>query len=166
MLERLIRLELAEVDTGPARDQRHRAFVADPGLVFLELGFGLGVGLAEDHRLQVEDKYLRRIAPGLGGTTADVGHGLLQQHFGGRSDEHALGMLGGELLAATRCPGLIQHGRALRRRFAEMNARHLEMFSDVSNLMDLARVAEDSPLAIAQDRALFPAAFPELVADL
>src|SRR5471032_1438570 len=47
-----------------------------------------------------------------------------------------------------------------------MNARHLEMFSDVSNLMDLARVAEDSPLAIAQDRALFPAAFPELVADL
>ncbi|MNI47812.1 hypothetical protein D3C73_1023480 [compost metagenome] len=75
-------------------------------------------------------------------------------------------MLGSELLAAARCASLVQHWRALRRGFAQVDARHLEVFAAVANLMDFARVAENPSLAIAQDRAVFPAAFPELVANL
>ena len=166
MFERLIRLELTEIDPGPARNQCHRAFVTDPGFVFLELGLGLGVGLAEDHGLQVEDQDLLRIAPRFRRTTADVGHGLFQQHFRRCRHEHAFGMFGGKLLAATRCAGLIQHGRALRRRFAKVNARHLEVFADVLDFVDFARIAEDPALAIAQDCTLLPTAFPEFVANL
>ena len=75
-------------------------------------------------------------------------------------------MFSGELFAPTRCTRLIQHGRALRRRFTEVNAGHLEVFSDVADFMDFARVAENPTLTIPQDRALLPTAFPELVANL
>jgi hypothetical protein len=47
-----------------------------------------------------------------------------------------------------------------------VNTRHLEVFAEVLNLVDLARIAENPPLAVTQDGALFPAALPEFVANL
>ncbi|MNF81617.1 hypothetical protein D3C84_638970 [compost metagenome] len=47
-----------------------------------------------------------------------------------------------------------------------MNARHLEVFADVLDFVDFARITENPTLAIAQDGALFPTAFPQLVANL
>ncbi len=166
MPQRFVRLELAEVDPGPAGDQRHGALVTDVGFVFLELGLGLGVGFAEDHGLQVENQDAVGIPARLGRAPTDIGHDLLQQHLGRRGDEHAFGMLGGELLAPARRTGLVEHRCTLRRRLAQVNAGHLEVFAQVLDLVDLARIAEQLALAIAQDRAVFPTAFPELVADL
>ncbi|MNV84529.1 hypothetical protein D3C71_1784080 [compost metagenome] len=47
-----------------------------------------------------------------------------------------------------------------------MDARHLEVFADVLDLVDLARIAENPPFAITQNGALFPAALPQFVANL
>ena len=164
--QHLVRPILAEVDPGPAGDQRQGPFVADEGAVFVELGPGLGVGFAQHHRLQVEHQYLARIAAGLGDALADVGDRLLEHGLRWRGDEHALGVLGGEALATTRRAGLVEHRRALRRRFAEMDAGYLEVLADMADLVNLAWVAEDPSATVAEHRAVLPTAFEELVEHL
>ena len=47
-----------------------------------------------------------------------------------------------------------------------MDTGHLKMFTDVLNLMNFAWVTENPPLTVTQDRAVFPAPFPEFVANL
>jgi hypothetical protein len=47
-----------------------------------------------------------------------------------------------------------------------VDAWYLEVFADVLDLVDLARVAEHPALAVTQDRAVFPTALPQLVANL
>lgn len=63
ILQHLIRLILAEIDPRPAGEQRQRAFIADVLLIFLPLRLCLAVGVADNHRLQVEDQDAVRIAP-------------------------------------------------------------------------------------------------------
>ena len=79
---------------------------------------------------------------------------------------NALGVLGGEALATTRRAGLVEHRRALRRRFAEMDAGYLEVLADMADLVNLARVAEDPSATVAEHRAVLPTAFEELVEHL
>ena len=84
-------------------------------------GSRLGFGAAEDDRHHAEHQDLGGVAAGLGGRLADRRHAR-RDHLGRRSrHEHAFGVLGGELPSARRGAGLIQHGGALRRRFAEVN---------------------------------------------
>ena len=72
-------------------------------------------------------------------------------------------MLGGELPSARRGAGLIQHRRALRRRFAQVNGVDAVIVSLVPDAMHLRRIGEDAARAIAQRRIVLPASFPELV---
>ena len=116
--------------------------------------------------MQVEDQDFCRIAARLGSTPTDIADSFFQQDLGRRGDKHAFGLLGSKLAATTGSAGLIQQRRALGRGFAQVNTRHLEVFADMADLMNLARVAEYPPLAIAQDCPLLPAAFPQLVANL
>ena len=72
----------------------------------------------------------------------------------------------GELPAARRGAGLIQHRRALRRRLAEMNGVEPVIVALVLDAMHLRRIGEDAARAIAQHRVVLPASFPELVDQL
>ena len=49
--QHLVRPELAEIDTGPAGDQRQRTFEGCVFAVFVELPLCLGIRLAENFRL-------------------------------------------------------------------------------------------------------------------
>ncbi|MCY1239899.1 hypothetical protein D9M72_527170 [compost metagenome] len=64
MAQRFVRGKLAEIDTRPAGDQRQSAFVGDVLAVLVELLLRLGIGFAEDHRLQIEGKDFARVATG------------------------------------------------------------------------------------------------------
>ena len=72
-------------------------------------------------------------------------------------------MLGGELPAARRRAGLIEHGGALRRRLAEMNGIQPVMVTLVSDPMHLGGIGENAAGPIAQRGVVLPASFPELV---
>ena len=74
-------------------------------------------------------------------------------------------MLSGELAPARRGPGLVEHGRALRRGLAEMDGVEAKVLSLVLDAMDFFRIGENAARAIAQRRIVFPASFPELVDD-
>ena len=113
--------------------------------------------------MQVENQNAARVAPGFGGATANIRYRLFEQHFRRRGDKHALGVPGGKLLPAARRPGLIEHRRALRRRFAEVDPRHGEEVTLMIDRMNFLRIAEDPALAIAQHRAIFPAPFQQLI---
>ena len=90
-----------------------------------------------------------------------------RDHLGrGSRHEDAFGMLCGELAAARRGAGLIQHRRALRRRLAEMNRIQAVIFALVPDAVHLGRIGEDAARAIAQRRVVVPAPLPELVDDL
>src|SRR4029453_16726953 len=65
-----------------------------------------------------------------------------------------------------RGPGLVEQRRALRRRLAEVIAGDLEELALVPDLVNLLRPGEDAPRAIADDRALLPAALEQLVENL
>src|SRR5579859_1779304 len=75
-------------------------------------------------------------------------------------------MLRGELTPARRGPGLIEHGRALRRGLAEMNGIKAKILSLVVDAMNFRRVGKNAARAVAQCRVMFPASFPELVDDI
>ena len=47
-----------------------------------------------------------------------------------------------------------------------MDARDLEIAALVADRMDLRRIGEDAPGAVAKNRIILPASFPQLVADL
>src|SRR5882724_7614214 len=72
-------------------------------------------------------------------------------------------MLGSELASARRGAGLIKHGRALWRRFAEVNGIDPVIVSLMLDAMYFCGIGEDAACAIAQRRVVFPASFPELV---
>ena len=163
ILQHLIRLILAEIDPRPAGEQRQRAFIADVLLIFLPLRLCLAVGVADNHRLQVEDQDAVRIAPRLSCPAANIRHRLLQQHLRRRCDEDAFGMAGGELFAAAGRPRLIQHRRALRGWLAEVDPRHGKELSLMVNGMDFPRIAEDLPLSVAQYRPILPASLQQLI---
>jgi hypothetical protein len=59
-------------------------------------------------------------------------------------------MLGGKGLAAG-CASLEQHRRALRRGFAQVIARHLEVFA-LADFMHFFRVGENAAFAVAHYR--------------
>src|ERR1700689_5445530 len=75
-------------------------------------------------------------------------------------------MFPGEAPAPCRSARLIKHRRTLRRGLAKVDAGHLEVPAFMADRMDLVRIGEDAPGAVAQHRAVLPASFPQLVADL
>ena len=103
------------------------------------------------------------LRPALRGEFADR-RDARRDDLGRRSrHEHAFGVLGGELPSARRGAGLIQHRRALRRRFAEVNGVEPVVVALVPDAMHLRRIGEDAARAVAQHGVVLPAAFPELV---
>ena len=79
--------------------------------------------------------------------------------------EDAFGMRRGELAAAGRRAGLIQHRRPLRRRLGQVDRIHLVVSAVMPHAMDLGRIGENSIGLVAQHRAVFPAGLPQLVDD-
>lgn len=77
--------------------------------------------------------------------------------------EHAFGMLRGELDAARRRTGLVQHRRALRRRLAQMNRVDRVIRPVVAHAAHLVGPREHARVAVADHRVVVPAPFPQLV---
>ena len=75
-------------------------------------------------------------------------------------------MLARELLPAAGCARLENHGGALGAGFGQTRTRHAEVLTLVLNRVHLGGVCVDTLLAVFDDRAVFPGAFPELVADI
>ena len=75
-------------------------------------------------------------------------------------------MLRGELPAARRGAGLVQHRRALRRGLGEMDRVEAIVGALMGDAMHLRRIGEDAARAIADRGVVLPASFPELVDDL
>ena len=82
------------------------------------------------------------------------------------ADEHSLSVLTGELLTAAGCASLENHGGALRARLGQGDAGHGEVLALVANRVNLGGVSVDAALAVLDDCAVFPGAFPQLVACL
>ncbi|MPL90041.1 hypothetical protein SDC9_36086 [bioreactor metagenome] len=166
LLHRVGRRIGAEVDAGPARHQHKRPVIGGMALIFLVFRPRLRVGLGGDDRRHRVDQHLLRVAPGGGGAGADLAHIGLGRRFQRRRDEHAFGVLGGEGLARARGAGLEQHRGALRRGFAQVIARHVEIAALVADLVDLRGVCEQAAAAVAQHGAILPAALQQLVEHL
>src|SRR6202167_4648244 len=75
-------------------------------------------------------------------------------------------MFPGEAPAPRRSARLIKHRRTLRRGLAKVDAGHLEVPAFMADRVDLVRIGKHAPSPIAQHRAVLPASFPRLVADL
>src|SRR3984957_5578696 len=146
--------------------RQKRAVEIDILFVVLVFRFCLGVRLIDDHGLQIEDEYASRIATRGCDAFADRGHGLLKNGLRRGRDEDALGVLAGEAAPARRSARLIKHWRSLWRGLAEMDARDLEIAALMADGMDLCRIGEDAPSAVAEHRIVLPTSFPQLVADL
>ena len=83
----------------------------------------------------------------------------------GARREDAFRMPGSERFSRSRCAGLVEQRRALRRRLAQVIAGNVEVFPLVTDLMHLLGIGEDALLAVADDGALLPAALEQLVED-
>ncbi len=81
MLQNLIGLVLAEVNAGPAGDQRQRPLIADVAFVLLPFGLRRFIRLIDNHRLQVKDQDAARVTPGRCGTLTNICHGFFQQNL-------------------------------------------------------------------------------------
>src|SRR5262249_14288554 len=63
------------------------------------------------------------------------------------------------------CSSLIEHGRSLRRRLAEVAAFDVEVLPVMDDGMDLGWIGVDAALTIPDDGVVLPAGFPQLVTD-
>jgi hypothetical protein len=78
-------------------------------------------GVADDNVKAHEHLDVLGIAPGLHGAGADLVHLFATwRWFVLTADEHAFGVVASEQQAPIRTTGLKQHGRALRRRLAQV----------------------------------------------
>ena len=75
-------------------------------------------------------------------------------------------MLARELLPAAGCARLENHGGTLGAGFGQTRTGHAEVLALVLNRVYLGGIGVDALLAILDDRAVFPGAFPELVTDV
>ncbi len=133
-------------------------------LRILRLGFGLGRRHHDAHHREHQD---------LGGIAALRCRELADRrdpradHLRRRArHEHAFGVLGGELPAARRGAGLVEHRRALRRRLRQMDRVEPVVGALVLHTVHLRRIGEDAARDVADRGVVLPAAFPELVDQL
>ena len=166
LLHQIGRRILAEINSAPARHEHQRAIIGGILLIFAELGLRLVVGLVDDDSHEIIGQDLARIAPGFGRLAPHVRNVGLEYRFDRRRHEDAFRMLGREGLACAGRAGLIQQRRALGRRLAEVKAGDVEILSLVSDLMNLGRIRENTPIGVAQDRPFLPAALEQLVEHL
>ena len=71
-----------------------------------------------------------------------------------------------ELDPRGRAGGLVEHGRALGRRRAQMRARDAVVLADVVDVAHLAGVAVDAELPVRDDGVVVPGSLPQLVDDV
>jgi len=167
LAELLVIAILVEIDTGPASKESKGAFdAAVLGVVLELLGGGLG-GLSQDGGHEGEELDVLGVAAvNVTGHVADfldrLGDGLGRE----AGDEDALGVLGGELLAALGGAGLQEDGGALGRGLADMGAGHLVILALVVDLADAAGLGVDTALGIEHDGIVAPRRVPQLVHDL
>ncbi|CAJ2926284.1 Uncharacterised protein [Burkholderia pseudomallei] len=166
VLEGLVKRVFRQIDAGPAGHQRECALVARVAAIVGVLRVRVGRRAARDHRVQVEDQHVARIAAKPLHARADVGDERLEDRARRRGDEDALRVLRGEVLAAPGRARLIEHRRALRRRLAQMDARHVVIAAAMVDRMHLRRLGEHAARGVAHDRAVLPRTFPQLVANL
>ncbi|KGC34693.1 hypothetical protein DO62_3207 [Burkholderia pseudomallei] len=166
VLEGLVKRVFRQIDAGPAGHQRECALVARVAAIVGVLRVRVGRRAARDHRVQVEDQHVARIAAEPLHARADVGDERLEDRARRRGDEDALRVLRGEVLAAPGRARLIEHRRALRRRLAQMDARHVVIAAAMADRMHLRRLGEHAARGVAHDRAVLPRTFPQLVANL
>ena len=104
---------------------RQRALDAGVFVVLPILVLGLAPGAADDGGTVVENQDVARVAPVRRCAAADVGDEIAGDALVGPENEDALGVRRGELAAARRRAGLIQHRRPLQRRLGQVNGVHL-----------------------------------------
>src|ERR1700677_2027405 len=165
LLDDVGRIETTKIDAAPTRHENEREMQRGVALVILELGLGFGVGLVDDNRDQIIDENLFGIAAGRSSFRSHIADIGLQEPLRLGSDKDAFSVARRERFAGTRRARLIENRRALRRRFAQMIAGHVEVFSLVPDLVDLLGMSENAACAIPHNRAVLPAALEQLVED-
>ena len=166
IVEYLVLVELRKIHTGPAADNGLRRFQVHVLAVLFVLCLRLLFGLVHnngEHRENLD--FVTATAVLFSAVTNTVGNNA-GQIGAQRTDKHNLGMFAGELLPAAGCARLENHGGTLGAGFGQTRARHAEVLALVLNRVHLGGVCVDAPLAVFDNRAVFPGAFPELVADV
>ncbi|KGD50980.1 hypothetical protein DP43_5012 [Burkholderia pseudomallei] len=161
--DRLVEAEAREIDAGRAREVREARLRIRVAPVFVELLARGPLVLVRHDRDAREDLDRRRIAADPRGGRADIGHRRARGGLALAVHEHAFGVLRGELDAARRRSGLIQHRRALRRRLAQMNRVDRVIRSVVAHAAHLVGPREHARGAVADHGVVVPAPLPELV---
>ena len=166
IVEYLVLVELRKIHTGPATDNGLRRFQVHVLAVLFVLCLRLLFGLVHndgEHRENLD--FVAAAAVLFCAVTNAVGNNA-GQIGAQRTDKHNLGMLARELLPSTGCARLENHGGALGAGFGQTRAGHAEVLTLVLNRVHLGGVGVDTLLTILDNRAVFPGAFPELVADV
>ena len=148
-----------QVDARVARHEDEPALGVGQIAIGGELGLRLALAGAEHDGQQGE--HLDRRAPARGGRLPDRRDARRDDLRGGTRHEHAFGVAGGEVVPPRRAAGLEQHGRALRRRLAEVDGVDLVMRPAMGDAPDPGRV--DVAAAVVPDGVVRPAAFPQRV---
>ncbi|CUJ73486.1 Uncharacterised protein [Achromobacter sp. 2789STDY5608633] len=164
--DRLVRRIARKIDagrTGVMGQARLRVGVAQVLRVLLAR---LGLGAAHHRRHAHEELDIARIAALAGHRLAHARHQLAQAFLGLARHEHAFRVARREGLAAARRARLVQHRRALARRFRQVIALHLVILALVIDAPHRRRIGIDARAPVGAHRAVVPAAFPQLVGHL
>ena len=159
----LVQIVGREIDAGPARHQCECALVVDMAAVVGEFRLCLGFRPPENNREHAEHQDFSRVAAHLGCEFTNGGNARRDNLGRWPRHEHALGVRGSELPSAWRSARLIEHRRPLWRRFTEMDRVEAVVSPRVLHPMHFRGIGENPARAVAQDRIVLPASFPELV---
>ena len=166
IVEYLIFVELGKIHAGPAADNGLRRFQVHVLAVLFVLCLRLLFGFVHNNGEHREDlNFVAAAAVLFGAVTNAVGNNA-GQIGAQRTDKHNLCVLARELLPAAGCARLENHGGALGAGLGQTRTGHAEVLALVLNRVHLGGVGVDTLLAVFDDRAVFPGAFPELVADV
>ena len=166
IVEYLVLVELGKIHAGPAADNGLRRFQVHVLAVLFVLCLRLLFGFVHndgEHRENLD--FVSAAAVLFCAVTNAVGNNA-GQIGAQRTNEHNLCVLARELLPAAGCARLENHGGALGAGLGQTRARHAEVLALMLNRVHLGGVGVDALLAILDDRAVFPGAFPEFVADV
>ncbi|MNE13039.1 hypothetical protein D3C80_1058650 [compost metagenome] len=166
VLDRLVQFVLGEIDAGGAGKVRNTGLGAGIAQVLGVLGLGLLFSARDDHGQAHEHLDRLRVTPRCHGGSAHLvdlgaGGGLVLA-----ADEHALGVAAGKAQAALGAAGLEQYRGALWRWLAQVITLDPVELALMVDLVHFVRPGVDPLLAVVDHRAVFPAAFPELVQHL
>ena len=143
-----------------------RRFGAGVTLVLGELLLRFGVSAAGDNGRAEKHLDVARGASLLHRLAADAVDELLHAGLALSVEKDAFGVRRRKARTPWRRAGLVKHRRALRRGLAQVHGIELVLLARVVHAVDSCGIGIDAIRAIAQHRAVFPAALPQLVDQL